>query len=81
MNETPTHYTHHRTECIDEMVEVFGLNATIEFCKLNVWKYRYRAGAKGTAEDMQKDIEKADNYISILRKLNEEKRKGERNND
>lgn len=46
MNEnTPEHYRTHGMECIKEMMLVFGKEATLNFCKLNVWKYRYRAGA------------------------------------
>lgn len=46
MNEnTPDHYRAHGMECIKEMMLVFGKEATLNFCKLNVWKYRYRAGA------------------------------------
>ena len=54
----PTHYTCRKHECIDEMIAVFGVADAIVFCKLNAWKYRYRAGAKGTyEEDMAKILE------------------------
>lgn len=63
MNEnTPKHYKAHGMECIKEMLLVFGKEATLNFCKLNVWKYRYRAGAKGGDEDQRK----ADNYMKII---------------
>lgn len=63
MNEnTPEHYRTHGMECIKEMLLVFGKEATLNFCKLNVWKYRYRAGAKGGDEDQKK----ADNYMKII---------------
>ena len=41
-----------RKECIVEMEEQFGILAVFWFCKLNAYKYRYRAGAKAgnTAE-------------------------------
>ena len=49
----PKHYQKegHR-ECILEMEEQFGTLAVFWFCKLNAYKYRYRAGAKAgnTAE-------------------------------
>ena len=35
-----------RKECIVEMEEQFGTLAVFWFCKLNAYKYRYRAGAK-----------------------------------
>ena len=63
MNEnTPDHYRTHGMECIKEMLLVFGKEATLNFCKLNVWKYRYRAGAKGGDEDQRK----ADSYMIII---------------
>jgi hypothetical protein len=51
----PKHYGREGAmECIDEMVLVFGVEATMNFCLLNAWKYRYRAGAKGGDEDLKK---------------------------
>ena len=56
----PSHYTARSMECIDEMVAMFGEEAVINFCKCNAWKYRYRAGLKGNAEE---DYQKSDWYI------------------
>ena len=51
----PDHYTRENAmECIDEMVLVFGAEATMHFCLLNAWKYRYRAADKNGAEDLKK---------------------------
>lgn len=50
----PKHYTVGGMECIDEMVLLFGVEATKHFCKLNAWKYRRRALQKGGEEDMNK---------------------------
>ena len=51
----PKHYGREGAmECIDEMVLVFGVEATQHFCLLNAWKYRYRAADKGGEEDMRK---------------------------
>ena len=58
----PAHYWKHRTECISEMALVFGLEAVKMFCKLNVWKYRYRA--KDEIDEL-----KADEYIDIIRTI------------
>lgn len=56
--ETVNHPKHYgrdgAMECIDEMILVFGTEATMHFCLLNAWKYRYRAGDKGGEEDMKK---------------------------
>lgn len=55
-------------ECINEMIEIFGLAAVIDFCKCNVWKYRYRAGFKGNGKQ---DLEKSDWYIRKFEELKE----------
>lgn len=68
----PNHYTCHEHECIDEMIALFGVDDTIAFCKLNTWKYRYRAGQKDSAED---DMKKADWYISKAMELQNINRK------
>ena len=64
----PAHYNRDGAmECIREMVVVFGYEATINFCKLNAWKYRYRASEKNGAEDMAKSdwyVKKADELKS-----------------
>jgi len=67
----PSHYQG-KYECIEEMIELFGINAVISFCKCNVYKYRFRA----TNKNGQEDIEKAENYMSILFDLEKRKRTG-----
>ena len=55
----PEHYQKDGKECIDVMVEDFGKDAVVAFCKLNAFKYRWRAGLKdgNTAEtDEQKAL-------------------------
>ena len=42
----PAHYQKDGKECIDVMVEDFGKEAVIAFCKLNAFKYRWRAGKR-----------------------------------
>lgn len=64
----PKHYIREGgMECIDEMILVFGKEATMLFCLMNVWKYRYRAADKNGAED----IEKSDWYMSKYAELKE----------
>ena len=55
----PEHYTFGKYECIDVMIEVFGVEAVKMFCRLNAWKYQWRADHKNGTED----IEKADWYL------------------
>lgn len=50
----PNHYTNGGMECIDEMILIFGIKATMAFCLLNAWKYRRRAPFKNGEEDIQK---------------------------
>ena len=64
--KSPDHYKTHEFECIDEMLLVFGKEAVLNFCILNAWKYRYRAGNKGDAEE---DLKKADEYMGFAYEL------------
>lgn len=53
--EHPKHYNREGgIECIDEMLLLFGYKETMTFCKLNAWKYRYRAADKNGIEDLKK---------------------------
>ena len=53
--EHPKHYNREGgMECIDEMLLLFGYKETMTFCKLNAWKYRYRAADKNGEEDLKK---------------------------
>lgn len=63
----PKHYNRENAmECIEEMVMLFGVKETQIFCKLNAWKYRYRAAEKNGIED----LEKSDWYIQKYKELN-----------
>lgn len=60
----PSHYKQeNKKECIDEMVEKFGLKYTCVFCLMNAYKYLYRAGFKQNNSEEQ-DLEKAKWYIN-----------------
>lgn len=63
----PSHYTNGGMECIDEMILIFGREATANFCLLNAWKYRKRALYKNGQEDM----DKSDWYIAKFKELTE----------
>lgn len=60
----PSHYQG-KHECIDEMIALFGAEAVKHFCMCNVYKYRYRAANKNG----QEDLDKANNYMDILMRL------------
>lgn len=66
MVNEPPHYKQHAMECFDEMVQVFGVDAAIAYCKCAAWKYRYRAPYKGKFEE---DNAKADWYLKKLSEL------------
>lgn len=71
-NEAVNHPQHYNREgaieCIDEMELIFGKKETAIFCKLNAYKYRYRAGSKGDAKE---DLRKSDWYINKYKKYKE----------
>ena len=56
----PYHYTTGDIECIDAMKEAFGEEALKNFCRLNAFKYLWRANNKNTEKQ---DIEKAIWYL------------------
>lgn len=62
----PEHYKHGQFEVIDEMIIMFGWEATVMFCKINAWKYRARAPYKGK---MEEDLRKADRYLEYARDI------------
>ena len=63
----PNHYNQGGMECINEMILIFGKEATMNFCLCNAWKYRYRANAKNG----QEDLDKANWYIAKYKELKE----------
>lgn len=71
----PAHYKRDGAmECIDEMLLLFGKEEVMSFCKLNAWKYRYRAMDKNG----QEDINKSDYYIRMYKDLKNETEKFQR---
>ena len=66
----PSHYTSGGMECIDEMILIFGLDATMKFCLLNAWKYRRRALDKNGQQDMDKSHWYLAKYKELKEKLN-----------
>lgn len=62
----PNHYKQGSFEVIDEMIIVFGIENTIQFCRMNAWKYRARAPFKGS---MEQDMAKANCYLEMAADL------------
>jgi hypothetical protein len=63
----PSHYAGEKYECIEVMREVFGDEATKNFCLLNAFKYLWRCGKKHQTPD--EDIAKAVWYLEKYRSL------------
>lgn len=61
----PQHYCTGKYECIDVMIEIFGIEAVKTFCLLNAFKYNYRSGRKNGLEDIQKAKWYIDKYIEL----------------
>ena len=59
---SPSHYKGEKYECIEVMREVFGEEATKNFCLLNAFKYLWRCGKKHESPD--EDINKAIWYLN-----------------
>lgn len=52
--EHPSHYNTGKYECIDVMVEIFGVEAVKNFALLNTFKYLWRTDRKNGKEDIEK---------------------------
>lgn len=64
----PAHYQG-KHECIEVMRSLFGDAAVMNFCKCNVFKYRFRASDKNGTEDIQK-AEWYEDYLMKMKKEN-----------
>ena len=61
----PTRYAGGKYECIDVMTDVFGVDAVLNFCKLNAFKYLWREEHKNGIEDIRKAVWYLDKLIEI----------------
>lgn len=62
----PSHYKSGKIECIDAMLDVFGLDKVLDFCELNAFKYLWRSNAKGTnLQDKQKAMWYLSKYAEL----------------
>ena len=62
---SPSHYCTGNFECIDVMLEVFGVDAVQHFCQCNAFKYLYRTNRKNGLEDMKKAKWYINKYIEL----------------
>lgn len=74
MEERVNHPSHYkmdgRKECIDEMIDLYGIEAVKHFCQLNVYKYLYRHELKNGDEDLKKAewYEKKNQELCLMEK-------------
>jgi chromosome segregation ATPase len=68
----PSHYTG-KYECIDVMQDVFGDEATNDFCLCNAFKYIWRARKKNGLEDVKKAVWYLNKYIEEEEKYGQDK--------
>ena len=67
----PSHYNHGGMETIDKMIKLYGIEKVKDFCELNAFKYRDRAGYKSSSDNaIARDIHKALWYENKLNELN-----------
>ena len=65
MVDHPSHYNQGKYECIEVMVETFGIEAAKNFCLLNAFKYIWRTGEKNGREDIEKAIWYLNKYLEV----------------
>lgn len=65
----PSHYINKDgKECFEVMIEEFGVEAFKIFCRLNAFKYQFRAGNK-PGESREDDLAKARWYLNKAAEL------------
>lgn len=62
----PKHYTDEKVECIDAMIETFGVEAVKSFCVCNAFKYHWRHDKKNGEEDIKKATWYMDKYRELV---------------
>ena len=57
----PSHYKQYHIEVIEMMVKIWGREKVADYCMMNAFKYRMRAGHK---DDVSQDLEKEQWYLN-----------------
>ena len=58
----PTHYKNYSVEVIEMMIKIWGKKQTAQYCEMNAYKYRMRAGTK-PGNSAEQDLEKEKWYL------------------
>lgn len=67
MVNSPEHYQANGLECIDIMLKLYGLDAVLNFCMLNSFKYQFRCNKKGNCkQDLKKSRWYLNKYLDLL---------------
>lgn len=66
MVDHPSHYNQYPKETIDMMVDIFGREATRQWCVMTAFKYRMRLGFK---DDIKQDLAKEQWYLNKAKEL------------
>jgi hypothetical protein len=64
----PSHYNVYDIEVIDMMLKIWGKQAVINYCLLNAFKYRMRAGNKEN-NSSEKDFAKEQWYLNKVNEI------------
>lgn len=62
----PSHYNNYPVEVIDMMISIWGKENVRNYCILNAFKYRMRAGKK---DDIDQDLAKENWYLNKANEL------------
>ena len=68
----PSHYCTGQYECIDVMIYTQGIEATMNFCMCNAFKYLYRHNSKNGLEDVRKADWYLCKYLELAEKVKSE---------
>lgn len=66
--DTPEHYIKYPIEVIDMMIKIWGVPAVIQYCEINAFKYRMRAGTK-PGNSLEQDLAKEKWYLDKATEL------------
>lgn len=66
----PNHYTECSLECIEAMEIAYGVNAVLDFCICNAFKYVWRYKNKNGKEDLKKAQWYCDYGMTLCESMN-----------
>ena len=71
----PSHYNlPNRKECIDEMIDIYGLKDVAKWCEITAYKYKYRARHASSFTNFVQDMHEATWYMDKVRELKSRRR-------